>query len=279
LSLLSLLHHDPVLLEGRVCKIADFSLCRPKDELEAVTEYVSTRWYRAPEIALGCPTYAEAVDLFALGCVGMELYTLEVLFPANCELQLLSMMFAFLGSPEAAGWKEGAHALRQSPINVPQQPVSAFRSVQSKLPAPHNQKTVTIDILVDLLRLNPSTRITAARALEHPFFVGIHAEELVHQPPTVSNTTNVNINATKPSDGVSVDESDGDCSSSRATPSASDLPQLATTVTISPAPNKKNRSHQSSLAATKLPFPDDAPPIKNPYSNKTHRPASAKRRR
>lgn len=50
------------------------------------TEYVSTRWYRAPECVLRSRGYTEQVDIFALGCIMVELYTLIPLFPGESEV-------------------------------------------------------------------------------------------------------------------------------------------------------------------------------------------------
>lgn len=260
---------ENILMDGNVCKIADFSLARSHDETEAVTEYVSTRWYRAPEVALACRSYAEPVDLFALGAIAMEVYTLKVLFPAKNELELLTMMFTYLGTPDASGWEEGAKMLRHCQINISQQDPAAspFRSVQTSLPSPHNQKTVTIDLLVNLLALDPSKRLSAAQALEHPFFVGFQAEDI--DQPTLCGATTVALNHLH-----SGNQGDEDrIVPSHATPRTNSLPlqerqkhALLNMVTVSP-PNY-HKSVNCHMAATTLRcLPDDElQVIRNPYS-------------
>lgn len=66
-------------------KIADFGLVKETNEMPPFTEYVSTRWYRAPEIILGSREYNKAVDIFALGAIMAELYITYPLFPGKNE--------------------------------------------------------------------------------------------------------------------------------------------------------------------------------------------------
>lgn len=63
------------------CAIADFGLAREIRSRPPYTDYVSTRWYRAPEVLLRSTYYSKAIDLFAMGAIMAELYTLRPLFP------------------------------------------------------------------------------------------------------------------------------------------------------------------------------------------------------
>ena len=69
-----------------VIKIADFGLAREVRSAPPYTEYVSTRWYRAPEVILRSPMYDAAVDMFAVGAIMAELFTLRPLFPGQSEV-------------------------------------------------------------------------------------------------------------------------------------------------------------------------------------------------
>lgn len=60
---------------------ADFGLAREIRSRPPYTDYVSTRWYRAPEVLLRSPVYSAPIDLFAMGAMMAELYTLRPLFP------------------------------------------------------------------------------------------------------------------------------------------------------------------------------------------------------
>ena len=74
---------ENILVTGDRVKIADFGLAREIRSRPPYTEYVSTRWYRAPEVLLRSPYYSAPIDLFALGAIIAELYTLRPLFPGS----------------------------------------------------------------------------------------------------------------------------------------------------------------------------------------------------
>ena len=70
-------------------KICDFGLAREIRSRPPYTEYVSTRWYRAPELLLKATTYNSPIDIFALGCVMAELYLLNPLWAGTSEIDHL----------------------------------------------------------------------------------------------------------------------------------------------------------------------------------------------
>ena len=72
--------------EEIVVKIGDLGLAREIRSRPPYTEYVSTRWYRAPEILLHSPNYNSPVDIFALGCIMVELFNNSPLFTGNNEI-------------------------------------------------------------------------------------------------------------------------------------------------------------------------------------------------
>ncbi|XP_014673855.1 PREDICTED: serine/threonine-protein kinase ICK-like [Priapulus caudatus] len=81
-------------------KIADFGLAREIRSRPPYTDYVSTRWYRAPEVLLRSTTYSSAIDIWALGCIAAELYTLRPLFPGSSEIDEIFKICTVLGTPE-----------------------------------------------------------------------------------------------------------------------------------------------------------------------------------
>ena len=76
---------ENMLVKGEAVKIADFGLAREIRSRPPFTDYVSTRWYRAPEILLRSTNYNSPVDIFACGAIMAELYMLRPLFPGNNE--------------------------------------------------------------------------------------------------------------------------------------------------------------------------------------------------
>lgn len=80
-------------------KVADFGLAREIRSRPPFTDYVSTRWYRAPEILLRSTSYNSPIDLWALGCIMAELYMLRPLFPGTSELDQIFKIVNILGTP------------------------------------------------------------------------------------------------------------------------------------------------------------------------------------
>lgn len=97
-------------------KLADFGLAKQtKGNLaDTLTEYVSTRWYRAPEIALRSRSYNQAVDVFALGCIMGEMYLGRPLFPGRTEQDQLMTIVSVMGTPSQSEWPEGHRLMQQS---------------------------------------------------------------------------------------------------------------------------------------------------------------------
>ncbi|RKP11652.1 kinase-like domain-containing protein [Piptocephalis cylindrospora] len=104
---------------GWLVKLADFGLAREIPDPDAprgkdkLTEYVSTRWYRAPEVLLRCKDYDRQVDLWGLGTVVAEICTTRPLFPGRSEHDQLHRICLVLGcpnSPDAPGgyWAKGS---------------------------------------------------------------------------------------------------------------------------------------------------------------------------
>ncbi|BHF58261.1 Mitogen-activated protein kinase 3 [Sparganum proliferum] len=104
----NVLHRDlkpSNILLNRMCdlRICDFGLARiadPEcDQAGLLTEYVATRWYRAPEIMLTSKVYTKAIDLWSVGCILAEMYSNRVLFPGKHYIEQLKMILEVLGSP------------------------------------------------------------------------------------------------------------------------------------------------------------------------------------
>ena len=75
-----------------VVKIADFGLAREIRSRPPYTDYVSTRWYRAPEVLLRSQYYSAPIDMFAMGAIMAELFTLRPLFPGSSEVYLRTFL-------------------------------------------------------------------------------------------------------------------------------------------------------------------------------------------
>ena len=84
-------------------KLADFGLARSiacsVDDAPVLTEYVATRWYRAPEILLGSNKYSKAVDMWSVGCIIGELIVGKACFPGNSTLNQIEKVLELTGKP------------------------------------------------------------------------------------------------------------------------------------------------------------------------------------
>ena len=79
-------YRENILLQGDLVKLADFGSCRGIYSKPPFTEYISTRWYRAPECLLTDGYYGYKMDIWGVGCVFFEMLSLFPLFPGNNEL-------------------------------------------------------------------------------------------------------------------------------------------------------------------------------------------------
>lgn len=89
-------------------KIADFGLARETHSTAAYTTYVSTRWYRAPEVLLRAGEYSAPVDIWAVGAMAVEIATLKPLFPGRNEVDQVWRVCEIMGSPGNWYSKTGA---------------------------------------------------------------------------------------------------------------------------------------------------------------------------
>jgi male germ cell-associated kinase len=89
-----------------IVKLADFGLARETKSKPPYTEYVSTRWYRAPEVLLRSRDYSNPVDLWALGTILVEMVNLKPLFPGQSEVDQVFRICEVLGDPSAEYGKD-----------------------------------------------------------------------------------------------------------------------------------------------------------------------------
>ncbi|GMP49678.1 hypothetical protein CsSME_00016593 [Camellia sinensis var. sinensis] len=150
-------------------KIIDFGLARPTSENEGMTEYVVTRWYRAPELLLNSSEYTAAIDVWSVGCIFMELMNRKPLFPGNDHMHQMRLLIELLGTPtesdlEFIRSEDARRYLRQFPQHPRQQLAMVFPHVNP----------LAIDLIENMLTFDPSKRITVEQALAHPYLARLH---------------------------------------------------------------------------------------------------------
>ncbi|NXF93619.1 MAK kinase, partial [Eubucco bourcierii] len=145
-------------------KIADFGLARELRSQPPYTDYVSTRWYRAPEVLLRSSIYSSPIDMWAIGSIMAELYTLRPLFPGTSEVDEIFKICQVLGTPKKSDWPEGYHLASAMNFRFPQcVPIS----LKTLIPNASNE---AIQLMSDTLNWNPKKRPTASQALKYPYF-------------------------------------------------------------------------------------------------------------
>jgi len=164
------------LLVNKNCdlKICDFGLARGVDTQDpaaqqVLTEYVVTRWYRAPELLVENESYGPAIDIWSVGCILAEFLGRKALFPGRDYLQQLRLIVDTLGAPSASDL---------SMIGNPQA-VEYIKALPKRERVPFerlypNASREAINLLDKMLVFDPRKRITAAQALQHEYLAALH---------------------------------------------------------------------------------------------------------
>jgi len=145
-------------------KIADFGLAREIRSRPPYTDYVSTRWYRAPEVLLRSTHYSSPIDIWAMGAIMAELYSLRPLFPGTSEVDQIWKICSVLGSPSKEEWSEG-HQLA-SGMNF-RFPTCVATPLSTLVP---NASPDAIALIYDMLKWDPKKRPTSGQCLRYAYF-------------------------------------------------------------------------------------------------------------
>jgi len=157
-------------------KICDFGLARTAlldpEASEFMTEYVVTRWYRAPELLLSCAEYTSAIDVWSVGCIFAELLGRKPLFPGKDYVHQLNLIMRVIGTPEndtELDFINNEKARRY----IKSLPNTARCSFQKLFP---NASARAVDLVDKMLVFDPAKRITVEEALTHPYLESLHDE-------------------------------------------------------------------------------------------------------
>ncbi|XP_040107243.1 mitogen-activated protein kinase 1 [Oryx dammah] len=169
----NVLHRDlkpSNLLLNTTCdlKICDFGLARvadpDHDHTGFLTEYVATRWYRAPEIMLNSKGYTKSIDIWSVGCILAEMLSNRPIFPGKHYLDQLNHILGILGSPS----QEDLNCI----INLKARNYLLSLPHKNKVPWNRlfpNADPKALDLLDKMLTFNPHKRIEVEQALAHPY--------------------------------------------------------------------------------------------------------------
>jgi serine/threonine protein kinase len=151
-------------------KIADFGLARSFGlPLKSYTHEVVTLWYRAPEVLLGSKVYSTGVDVWSVGCILYELAHRKPLFYGESEIGQIFKIFRCLGTPSDETLWQGATELPEMKMTFPKWRVNGNENLV-KLCSCFRECPEAIDLLTQMMQLEPSRRISVKTAMAHPFF-------------------------------------------------------------------------------------------------------------
>jgi len=150
-------------------KICDFGLARgfsidPEENAGYMTEYVATRWYRAPEIMLSFQSYTKAIDVWSVGCILAELLGGKPFFKGRDYVDQLNQILHYLGTPnEETLARIGSPRAQDYVRNLPYMPKKIWSSLFP------SANVDALDLLDKMLAFDPSARISVETALEHRY--------------------------------------------------------------------------------------------------------------
>ncbi|KAI4903718.1 hypothetical protein NFI96_030767 [Prochilodus magdalenae] len=167
---------ENILIKHDVLKLADFGSCRSVYSKPPHTEYISTRWYRAPECLLTDGYYSLKMDMWSAGCVFFEIMrslcyilgytvfgTLSPLFPGSNEVDQVSKIHDVLGTPESAVLQKFKQS-RAMPFDFLPRKGCGLSQLIPQCSAP------SLSLLYQMLAYDPDERISARVALQHISF-------------------------------------------------------------------------------------------------------------
>ncbi|NXG46654.1 MK15 kinase, partial [Psilopogon haemacephalus] len=157
-------------------KLCDFGLARSLSQVQeeqsnpALTEYVATRWYRAPEILLSSQSYTKGVDMWSIGCILGELLLGKPLFPGTSTVNQIEQIFRVIPVPSP----EDLVAVQSDYKALILSRASSRQRVTFEELLPSSTPLPALDLLKKLLVFNPEKRLTAEQALQHPYVRRFH---------------------------------------------------------------------------------------------------------
>jgi renal tumor antigen len=158
--------------------LADLGSCKGIKARMPFTEYVSTRWYRAPECIMTNGYYTYKMDMWGVGCVLFEMATLFPLFPGDNELDQMIKIQNILGPPS----EDVINLYKQNSFDKENQ-----KSLDINIKGKGFEKYLShcnelfIDLLKKLLVYNPEERFSAKQALQHNYFQDITDNQYYNQ--------------------------------------------------------------------------------------------------
>ena len=158
--------------------LCDFGCAKQFSPKEESVAYICSRYYRCPELILGCKHYGCEVDTWAVGCVAAEMFLGEPLFQGSTNKEQFLRIVHVLGAPQKSDLQDMSY---QHEISLPN-----FSPITLKKKLGQVAEPLAIDLMSKLLAYSPKTRITPFQALTHPYFDELRKHRLrINDRPVV----------------------------------------------------------------------------------------------
>ncbi|XP_050664211.1 cyclin-dependent kinase-like 4 isoform X1 [Leptidea sinapis] len=157
-----------LLTSDGVVKLCDFGFARLISPGESYTDYVATRWYRAPELLVGDTQYSTPVDVWAIGCVFAELLSSEALWPGKSDLDQLYLIKRTLGDLLPRHMTIFSQNSFFQGMALPEP--TTYEPLEKKIPHRYANNELILDFLTKCLDKDPMMRWTCEQLLRHPIF-------------------------------------------------------------------------------------------------------------
>lgn len=155
-----------LLTKHQVIKLCDFGFARVlTGPCDYYTDYVATRWYRAPELLVGDTQYGPPVDVWAIGCVFAELLSGMPLWPGKSDMDQLYLIRKTLGDLIPRHQQVFSNNQFFSGVFIPEP--QEMEPLEQKYP---NLSHQALSLMKGCLRMDPSERLSCEQLLLNPYF-------------------------------------------------------------------------------------------------------------
>ena len=167
-------------------RLGDFGSARRSSDEKPLTEYVATRWYRAPECLITTGWYGPEMDIWAAGCIFAEMILGRPLFPGKNAIDQLSRIHKLLGTPNKGTLERMCPKDKLKDIEFMRFPAQRLETTFVGVDAD------VVNLIQRLLAYSPADRISAADALQHPAFKSVtHQGRIAKTSAHVASTPGV----------------------------------------------------------------------------------------
>lgn len=159
-------------------KLCDFGFARMVGPKDILTDYVATRWYRAPELLVG-HYYNHSVDMWAVGCMMAELIDGQPLFPGESDIDQIYCIQKSMGPLIPEHQETLSKNKNFAGLRLPK--IQSLETIQRRYLG--KIESIAIDFILQLIQMDPRKRLTADQALSHPYFQDL----VIDKRPQTSN--------------------------------------------------------------------------------------------